>query len=71
MNPPTRYTLHSPMPFGKYKGWPLRAVPAQYFYWLWHDQGYRVKRGDLLSEFIRENVHRLIAKNPQLRWNME
>lgn len=71
MTPTTRYNLHSPMPWGKHKGWPMRAVPAQYLHWLWHSKGLRVDKVCPVAGFIREHMMRLVRKDPSLRWNNE
>jgi uncharacterized protein (DUF3820 family) len=40
----------SPMPFGKHKGNPLRALPEAYLVWLWNETD--------LREALREDTER-------------
>lgn len=43
------------MPYGKYQGKPMSAVPADYLLWL-HENG---KCSPLVAEYIREHMSQL------------
>lgn len=58
MNTNNNYTDQTLMPFGKYKGTPLVAVPADYLLWL-----YKEKTSDLfLRAYIEDNMQALIIE---------
>lgn len=48
----------SPMPFGKYKGKPLIAVPASYLIWVWENTDVR----EPLKTYIKDNIDVLYAQ---------
>ncbi len=53
-------TDQDPMPFGKYKDYPMEKVPAQYLLWL-RDQGCRHPE---VRKYIEENETVLLAECP-------
>jgi len=57
----------TPMPFGKFKGRKLQAVPASYFHWLWHN-GLNTEESGLHS-YIKENIEAFKMENPDLIWS--
>lgn len=53
----------TPMPFGRYKGKPLKDVPASYLLW-WNDECTRDQWRDL-QEYIKKNIDALKIKDLQ------
>lgn len=55
----------SPMPFGKYKGQPMKQVPTEYLHWYWS----RTERANApLNEYIKRNLAALEDENDDLLW---
>lgn len=50
-----KMTDKSEMPFGKYKGVALADVPDSYFIWLWEQDSFQEKKGELY-DYIKENI---------------
>lgn len=63
----TILTDDSLMPFGKFRGKPLRVVPAEYFHYLWHD-GMRTSTTPL-ADYIRSRIKAFKKENPDLIWD--
>ena len=60
-------TDSSPMPFGKWKGTPLDAVPSNYLFWLWTNG----KEHDMqcpVADYIRRNIAALELDYPDGIW---
>ena len=49
---------HSPMPYGKYKGEPLKKVPPDYLLWLYYND--RASTG--IKEYVERNIEALEKK---------
>lgn len=45
----------SPMPFGKYKGTPMKDVPAQYLLFMWENYKRKHFNADVFT-YIEENL---------------
>lgn len=47
-----------PMPFGKYKGTPMKEVPAYYLLWLWDND----RMSPSVEHYIEQNLEVLEAE---------
>ena len=54
----------SPMPFGKYKGIPLKKVPASYLLWLWDNAEFHAKPATAIHRYIRKSWSAIIMEFP-------
>lgn len=57
----------SPMPFGKHRDTPMQDVPASYFHWLWHKDGFDKKSP--VGRYINGNRQALEMENDDLIWD--
>ena len=63
------FTDDSKMPFGKYKGVPMKKVPADWFFWLWTKAGYEKKTEvDPVANYIKRNLSTLKQDHPDGIW---
>lgn len=59
--PADKLTDRSPMPFGKYRGDQMEAVPAKYLIWLWdNEDGMWSQRDSPVRDYIIENWDALV-----------
>lgn len=61
MIPFTPLTDDSPAPFGKYKGTPMRKVPAEYLDWL-HDQPWLAQAYPAVLDYIEKSRKAITAE---------
>lgn len=55
-------------PFGKYKGIPMKDVPASHYHWLWKNNR-RDVRGDSVMEYIKRSLSALKKEMPDAIWD--
>ena len=60
-------THEDPMPFGKWRGTPMKDVPAKYLFWLWIN-GLSVRTDSDVGDYIRDNIKELEASHPDGIW---
>lgn len=72
MAPPERLVLEDsdPMPYGKWKGTPMKEVGAAYFRWCWNKFGKDKTLGeDKVADYIRKNLEALKKEDPDGIWD--
>jgi hypothetical protein len=58
------------MPFGKHRGTRMKAVPADYFFWLWTEAGFEDKVAvDPVADYINRNIKTLRQDWPDGIWD--
>jgi len=63
------YQDDSPFPFGKYKNYAFKEIPADYFHWLWHNV--KPITGEMKGVFayIERNIDAFKSENSDLLWS--
>lgn len=56
------------MPFGKYRGQPMQDVPAEYFHWLFIEEGLQHNKQSDVADYIRRNLDALKLEDKDLIW---
>lgn len=63
---PVELTDESLMPFGKYKGIPMKKVPAEYLFWYWGKAENDMRCP--VANYIRRNVRVLASEYTNGIW---